>query len=488
MKVLGALIRRYAPAYYEDTDLAFKVRRHGFKVLYQPLSQVIHYEGATGGTDLSAGAKRYQEINRTIFAKTWVEILAQMPVNADVAAKDALKPAQKRILVIDHHVPTPDRDSGSLRMFQILKILHGLGHQVTFVPDNLSTMPSYAQELQKRGIQVVCHPYIKSVRQYLEAQGPKFDVVILSRCDFARKHIANVRLHAPQSRVIFDTVDLHFLRQDREADLLQDSEIKRAALEKQKVEYDLIDQADETWVVSDFEKELLCGERPDKSIEVVSNIVDIPGSATPFSLRHDFLFIGSFQHTPNIDAVIFFITEIFPLVRARLSEANFYVIGDKAPPAVVALANENVIVTGLQPDVRPYFDNVKLSIAPLRWGAGVKGKINQSMGFGVPVVATSVAAEGMALTNRQDVLIADTAEEFAGAVIELYQSEDLWARVSEKGLETNPKRYSSETARKQLSRLLNDNHFFSSKSESCGSDTIASPRRSADSLRTGAAR
>jgi glycosyltransferase involved in cell wall biosynthesis len=260
------------------------------------------------------------------------------------------------------------------------------------------------------------------------------------------------------------------------------------ALEKQKVEYDLIDQADETWVVSEFEKEVLSGERPDRSIEVVSNIVDAPGSATPFSLRHDFLFIGSFQHTPNVDAVIFFLSEIFPLIRARLPEARFYVIGDKVPPAVVALANENVIVTGFQPDVRPYFDAVKLSIAPLRWGAGVKGKINQSMGFGVPVVATSVAVEGMALTNRQDVLIADTAEEFACAVVELYQSEDLWTRISEKGLETTQTRYSSETARKQLSRLLNDDHFFSSKSESCGSESIASPRRSPDSLRTGVAR
>ena len=116
----------------------------------------------------------------------------------------------------------------------------------------------------------------------------------------------DVRPHAPQSRVIFDTVDLHFLRQDREADLTAESGNQKGALEKQKVEFALIDQADETWVVSDFERDLVRSKRPDKSIEVVSNIVDVPGSASPFSLRHDFLFIGSFQHTPNIDAVIFF--------------------------------------------------------------------------------------------------------------------------------------------------------------------------------------
>ena len=477
---LGGFDPKYAPAYYEDTDLAFKVRRYGLKVFYQPLSQVIHYEGATGGTDLNAGAKRYQEINRATFAQAWADVLSQEPINADVVAKEALKSGQKRILVIDHHLPTPDRDSGSLRMFQILKILHWLGHRVTFIPDNLSGIPAYARELQKRGIEVLRHPYIKSIRQYLETHGQTFDVVILSRCDFARKHIADVRRHAPHSRVIFDTVDLHFLRQDREADLMQDPEIKRMALEKQKVEYDLIDQADETWVVSEFEKEVLSGARPDKSIEVVSNIVDAPGSATPFSLRHDFLFIGSFQHTPNVDAVIFFLSEIFPLIGARLPEAKFYVIGDKVPPAVVALTNENVIVTGFQPDVRPYFDAVKLSIAPLRWGAGVKGKINQSMGLGVPVVATSVAAEGMELTNGRDVLIADTAEEFAAAMIELYRSQDLWTKISEQGIEKTKAKYSIEAARKQLSRLLDDEHRSSCDSRDRGNDSISSIRDSVD--------
>ena len=137
-------------------------------------------------------------------------------------------------------------------------------------------------------------------------------------------------------------------------------------------------------------------------------------------------------------------------------------IGDKAPPAVVALANENVIVTGFQPDVRPYFDSVKLSIAPLRWGAGVKGKINQSMGFGVPVVATTIAVEGMASDEPRRHSHRRRAEEFAGAVIDLYKSEDLWARVSEKGIEKTAGKYSGEAARKQLSRLLGDNHLRTS--------------------------
>jgi GT2 family glycosyltransferase/glycosyltransferase involved in cell wall biosynthesis len=455
---VGGFDSKYAPGYYEDTDLAFKVRRHGFKVLYQPLSEVIHYEGATGGIDLSAGAKRYQEINRATFAENWADVLVEKPLSGDAGSNETPNPGQKRILVIDHHLPMADRDAGSVRMFHILNILHSLGHRVTFLPDNLTDSAPYSDELRKRGIEVYHHPYCKSVRDYLEKHGFGFDTVILSRCDFARKHIANVRLYAPQSRIIFDTVDLHFLRMNREADLTQDAALRVRAEQMKRQEHELIDEADETWVVSGFEQELLRKERPDKSVEIVPTIVDVPGSNTPFSLRHDFLFIGGFQHTPNIDAVIFFTNEIYPLVEARLPGVKFYVIGNKAPPAVIALASENIIITGLQPDVRPYFDSVRLSIAPLRFGAGVKGKINQSMGLGVPVVATSIAVEGMGLTNDEDVLIADTPESFARALIALHESEQLWDRLSKNGIEKTKAMYSCEVAREQLSRLFSNSH------------------------------
>ena len=457
---VGGFDRKYAPAYYEDTDLSFKVRRAGYKVLYQPLSEVIHYEGATGGTDLSTGTKKHQDINRSTFAKSWAVELMTKPAIGDLAfLRQPRKLSGKNILVIDHHLPMPDRDSGSLRMFQILKLLHELGHRVTFIPDNLANIRPYTGDLQKRGIEVVYYPYVKKVRDYLISHGSDFDAVVLSRCDFARKHIADVRMFAPQSRIIFDTVDLHFLREDSQARLTGDSEVRRKAQEKQRLEHELIDQSDETWVVSPVEQQLLQEERPDKPIQVVSNIVEIPGSSTPFALRRDWLFIGGFKHTPNIDAVLFFVQKIYPLVSEHLRDAKFYIIGDKAPPEVVALATETIIVAGLQTDVRPFFDSVKLSVAPLRFGAGVKGKINQSMAFGVPVVATSLAVEGMALKNGDDILVADEPEDFARAMVELYESEDLWNRISENGIKKTRALYSTDTARKKLELLFSDEHL-----------------------------
>jgi GT2 family glycosyltransferase len=458
----GGFDSRYAPGYYEDTDLAFKVRQAGYRVLYQPLSEVIHHEGATGGTDISTGAKKHQEINRSTFAEIWIDELAKRPANGDVAFLNRPTTASgKNILVIDHHLPMPDRDSGSLRMFQILKILHRLGHRVTFLPDNLADMPPYTHELQKRGIQVVHYPYVKRVRDYLISHGSAIDVVVLSRCDFARKHIADVRLHAPHSRVIFDTVDLHYLREQREAQLTQDPDVRRKAQEKQLVEDCLIKESDETWVVSPIEQQMLQENWPNKSIQLVSNIVDVTGPVPPFALRRDWLFIGGFQHRPNIDAVLFFVEEIYPLVVDRLPDTKFYIIGDKAPPEIVALASDRIIVAGLQRNVRSFFDSVRLSVAPLRFGAGIKGKINQSMAFGVPVVATSIAVEGMNLVDHEHVLVADEPQDFAHALIELYESEELWKRLSQNGISKTQELYSTDTAREKLEFLFSDRHLKS---------------------------
>jgi GT2 family glycosyltransferase/glycosyltransferase involved in cell wall biosynthesis len=457
---VGGFDSRYAPAYYEDTDLAFKVRQAGYKVLYQPLSEVIHYEGATGGTDCSTGTKKYQDVNRSIFAEAWAAELRTKPVNGDLTfLRQPRSGSGKNILVIDHHLPMPDRDSGSLRMFQILKLLHRLGHRVTFIPDNLANIPPYTAELQKRGIEVVYHPYIKKVRDYLISRGSEFDAVILSRCQFAQKHIADVRHYAPQARIIFDTVDLHFVREAGEARITGDPEMQRKAQATQQLEYDLIGKADETWSVSSSELRLLKARWPHKSIQVVSNIVDVAGSRTPFSLRRDWLFIGGFRHTPNVDAVLFFMQEIYPLVSRRLGEAKFYIIGDNAPPEIVALGNDRIVIAGLQRDAGPFFDSVRLSVAPLRFGAGVKGKINQSMAFGVPVVATSVAVEGTELRDREEVLVADEPEDFARALIELYESEELWNRLSENGIERTRALYSTEVARERLQLLFSDEHL-----------------------------
>src|SRR5207244_13170147 len=180
------------------------------------------------------------DINRSMFATAWAEQLVTKPANGDAEFLRQAPAGRKNILVIDHYVPSPDRDSGSLRMFQVLKLLRQLGHRVTFIPDNLANVPHYTQKLQKRGIEVVYHPYVTNVRDYLISHGSDFDAVVLRRCDFARKHIADVRRQAPRSRIIFDTVDLHSLRSHREDQISVNPDERVKARQVVDMDYDLI--------------------------------------------------------------------------------------------------------------------------------------------------------------------------------------------------------------------------------------------------------
>jgi SAM-dependent methyltransferase len=153
-----------------------------------------------------------------------------------------------------------------------------------------------------------------------------------------------------------------------------------------------------------------------------------------FSGREDLAFVGGYQHTPNIDAAIYFVRELFPLIRRRLPGVKCHLIGSRVPPQVADLAAADVIVRGFIPDLGAALDQIKLTVVPLRYGAGTKGKIGTSLSHGVPCVSTTLGVEGMDLASERDILIADSPEEFADAVARLYTDAALWSRVSAAGL------------------------------------------------------
>ena len=242
---LGTFDERYAPCYYEDTDLAFKVRDRGLKVFYQPFSRVIHYEGATAGTDVEGGgSKKHQDTNRLIFFSRWASTLAKFP------PPGADRRRERKILVVDEYLPAFDRDSGSLRMFNLLRILCELGYSVTFIPSRFQTSSSYSSELQKRGVRVLLPPRVASVEDYLKKEGDTWEAVILSRLAVARLLLDVAHHYAPTARLIYDTVDLHFLRLSREAELKEDPEARKQAALLKAEELHLIRGANETWVVT----------------------------------------------------------------------------------------------------------------------------------------------------------------------------------------------------------------------------------------------
>jgi GT2 family glycosyltransferase/glycosyltransferase involved in cell wall biosynthesis len=455
---LGGFDPLYAPAYFEDTDIAMRVRASGLEVRYQPASVVVHLEGATSGTDLTRGVKAHQVTNQRSFQARWRETLERAHPEHDpldrhfVAADAAARHLDRRhILVLDSYTPTPDRDSGSVRMVELLTLLEQAGCGVAFFAQNLAHDGPYTLELQQRGIEVWWAPWIRGLASWLERHGPRFDAIIVSRHYILSPLVDMLRALAPQARLVFDTVDLHFLREEREAAQSGNAEALRTAQRTRATELALVRACDTTWVVSPVEQQLLRSLVPGADVRIVSNIHPVRDDPPGRDGRAGLVFVGGFRHPPNVDAVLWFVRAILPRLRAQVPSLELSIVGAEAPPEVLALAGEpGVVLLGHVPALEPLLDRCLASIAPLRFGAGIKGKLNQSLARGLPTVATSCAVEGMFLRDGEDVLVADTEADFAAAVLRLLEDPALWGRLQAAGLENTRRHFSRDSARAVL--------------------------------------
>ncbi|MBL8511864.1 MAG: glycosyltransferase, partial [Betaproteobacteria bacterium] len=443
---LGGFDDIYAPAYYEDTDLAFRVRQAGRRVFYQPRAVVVHFEGKSSGTDVTQGIKRYQVINHETFIKRWREVLSTHRLNGMMPHLERERYQQPRVLVIDACMLTPDQDSGSLRMFEMLGILRRMGCKVTFFADNLEYRQPYTQQIQDLGVEVLYHPYHSYMTELLTQVAADFDAIVVSRVTVACKYVDLIRKVAPQARLIFDTVDLHFLRQERQAALTPDPMLQAAASAMKQQELQIMAQSDITLVVSPVEQALLKDLVPDVRVGIVSNIHETMPGPAGFAERKGILFIGGFRHPPNLDAINWYVENVLPILRQKQPGLVTTIIGSNAPPALEKFAADDFVIAGFVPDVTPYYHQARLSISPLRYGAGVKGKVNLSMQYGVPVVATPMSVEGMFLTDGENVMVADSPEDFANAIIRAHSDAALWQKLARGGLENIEQHFSRRCA------------------------------------------
>ena len=452
---LGGFDVRFMPAYYEDTDLAFAARAAGLRVLFQPNAVVVHDEGTTAGTDPGGGMKSAQVRNQQVFADKWGDALTKHLPAGTVPTPALLHRRQSQVLIIDALTPQPDRDSGSLRLVNLMRMLIAEGVHVVFLPANRSADGHYTQALQQLGVECWHAPYAARIPTWLREHGARFDTVLVCRHYVAREFLPLLRQHAPQAKILFDTIDLHYLRERRAAELSGNATALRAAQRTRELELELIAAADTTLVVSSVERDLLREDAPNADVRILSNLHQIAGYGPRWAERSDLLFVGGFRHPPNVDAVLWFVREVLPLLRAKQPGIRFHCIGGDAPVEISALGSEQgVEIHGHVPDLQPWLDHCRVSVAPLRYGAGVKGKINQAMAHGLPVVATSPAVEGMHLRDGVDVLIADSAEEFAHAVLRLDSDAALWEQVATAALENVATHFSLDAARQTVRELF----------------------------------
>jgi GT2 family glycosyltransferase/SAM-dependent methyltransferase/glycosyltransferase involved in cell wall biosynthesis len=464
-KEVGGFDERFAPMYYEDTDLCFQARERGFRVLYEPGAVIIHHEGATAGTDVAASHKRHQEENRPKFVAKW---RAQLESEHLRAASTNLRSAANRhrgpqVLVIDHRVPTWDRDSGSLRMRGLMRVLQGLGAHIRFLPDNLSPNGEYSRVLQREGIEVLYGAL--DVRAELAMIGGQLTAAILSRPHTAGRWLDLVREFAPAAIVAYDTVDLHWLREARRAALAGSWEaldvrdgtasvLTPKANALRHLELAMISAADVSLVVSESERIQVERDVPGASVLVVPNVHEVDELVLPAEMRSGVLFVGGFEHDPNVDGAICLVREVMPRVWRELGDVRVTIVGPDPPPNVRALESPLVDVTGWLPDLRPVIDTARVMVAPLRYGAGLKGKITQALAAGLPVVTTPIGAEGLELADGEALLLGDDPAQLARETIRVCRDGELWKRLSESGRALVARQCSSQVVTERLGTLL----------------------------------
>jgi len=450
-RAVGGFDARYRPAYYEDTDLSFAVRQAGFQVYFQPASKVIHFEGATAGKATSGGVKAFQVTNRAKFREKWADTLARQP-ERDGAERGGSSTG--RILVVDHKVPEPDRDSGSADMFHALRIMISLGYEVDHVPlGNPVFAPRYTEAMQREGIRCFYRPYFRGLRRHLRRH-PDYDIVFISRLRTMQRCFGLVRRLAPRAKIVFNTVDLNFVRVGRRAELEGSRHQARKARSHRVAELRYLDQADASILISPAERDLVASEVDPRRLAVIPLIRELPAVRATFEGSRDIAFIGHFTHRPNVDAVRFFLAEIWPSLRQALPEVRFDIIGKDFPPGLLPLLDERVTVRGLVPDLDAVLPGIRLCVAPLRFGAGLKGKLATSLGYGVPSVVSPVAIEGMGMVDGRHALVAVSPEDWVRQILELYRDRDRWERISREGVRFAEAEFSLAANRARFQRLF----------------------------------
>ena len=421
---------RYMPAYFEDADLAFRVRDRGLKTIYTPFSQVIHFEGISSGTSVTSGTKRFQEVNRPKFKSRWSRAYKN---NGAIGRDPDLNKDRNirfRALVIDFSTPQPDRDAGSYAALQEIRLLQSLGCKVTFVPDNLAYLATPTEDLQRIGVECVYAPFILSIRDLLETRGSEFDLVYVSRYSIAERHIEAIRRFAPQAKVLFNNADLHFLRELRSAIASKHQEGVSRALKTRDDELALMRKVDLVLSYNEAEHAVIVSHNLDSTrIARCPWVVKVPDSSPGFDERVDIAFLGGFSHSPNPEAMEYFVREVMPLLREKLPNVSLRIYGSDISDRIHDLAADDVIIEGWVSNVAEVYSSCRVFIAPLRSGAGIKGKVVGALAFGVPCVLSPLAAEGIGIRDGQEALIAETAVQWVESIASLYEDQSKWLKI-----------------------------------------------------------
>jgi len=309
--------------------------------------------------------------------------------------------------------------------------------------------------LQRQGIECVYAPYCSPISHFIAERGREFDVIYITGYPVAQRYVEIIRREAPRARIMFCNADLHFLREIRAALVGNDPEAMRAAMETREAELEVMRKVDVTLCYTEAEAAVILSHNLGSGRVMRSPwVVESKGRQAGFAARRDLAFLGNFGHPPNWDAVMFFIDEVMPALRSALPGVRFMVYGTEMPDALRNKAAADVILAGYVADVAEVYDTCRVFIAPLRSGAGIKGKVIGALAAGVPMVLSSVAAEGTGIAHGREAFVADGVAEWVEGIGALYADEARWMAMSDSAVALARSQYSFAAARKRMRAAL----------------------------------
>ena len=435
-KQLGGFDEAFAPAYCEDSDLAFQVRAAGYKVMYQPKSVVVHFEGVSNGTDTSSGQKAYQVVNQKKFYEKWKDVLEREhnPNGVDPFRARDRSLRKKTLLMIDHYVPQFDKDAGSRSMFQYLKLFVSQGYNVKFLGDNFYQHEPYTTILQQMGIEVLYGVWYRDHwREWIEQNADDFDYIFLSRPHITVKYVDFVK-EKTRAKLVYYGHDLHFLREQKKYESTGDPKAMEASIKFKKMESFIFEKVDTIYYLNNEELENVAAIAPAAHVvkSVINIFEEIPDVDYVPGDRRDILFVGGFGHDPNVDAILWTVREIMPRIWDADPDIKLRVVGSNATKEVMELASDRVILEGFVPDetLQKIYASSRVVLVPLRYGGGIKGKVVEAMRYGLPVVTTETGAEGLDGIERFVPIAQKTPEDMAEKLLALYHDDAALIRIS----------------------------------------------------------
>ena len=451
-KEVGGLSDYLKPMYFEDTDFSFKVREAGYKTYYIPSSIVYHHEGLTSGTDTSSGFKRFQEVNRPKFKKTWSKSFSNH-------RKDGIEPDLEkdrgivgRALFIDYTTPREDRDAGSYAAIQEIKLIQSLGYKVTFIPKNFEDFGVYTQTLRNMGVEVIVAPFYRSIEDFIAQRGSEFDCAYITRYYVAQVSIPALREYAPDCKIIMNNADLHFLRELRSAG--DDPKKLERAAEVRELELEMMLESDVVISYNETEHAVI-QSHTDNAVNVMKCpwVVQTPNSFPRFNKTEGLAFLGGFKHPPNREGMEWFGAEVMPLIENNGIELSVYgaAMDHKFKES---MREQGINAVGYIDHLEDLYTKHRIFIAPLLSGAGIKGKVINALSYGIPTILTPMAAEGIGLRHGHDCMIARTPREWAESINKLYHDATLWESISKASREYAEQQFSFSEGRRLMREIF----------------------------------